>query len=214
MRRLLFIIALATSWCGAEPAPPQVLEQLQQQTLISGQFVQTRQLQGLPRPIKSSGNFIFWRGHGLYWETLLPFYQATTFSTDEVITWLAPEGPAQPPANKDPVQKYVNRILLSVFSADMSTIDKLFSSRWQLDGDSWSLELTPINAAVKKVIDHARLGGGRHLQQLLVASRGGDVSLMEFEQVVAPAQLNTAQCARFNRQGDSPCPEPASAVAE
>ena len=190
------------------------MEQMQQHPLVSGQFVQTRQLQGLPRPIISSGNFIFWRQHGLYWETLQPFYQATTFTRDEVITWLAPEGPAQPAVSKDPVQKYVNRILLSVFGADMGMIDKLFSSQWQSDGDNWSVALTPANATVEKAIAHAHLSGAQYLQQLRVTSSSGDVSTMVFDQVQAQAQLAAAQCARFSRNGAIRCPQLATSAVE
>lgn len=216
MLRLLIVITLAwaSPWSLAEPAPAQVVQGMQQHPLIAGQFVQTRQLQGLPRPITSSGNFIFWRQHGLYWETLQPFYQATTFTADEVITWLAPEGPAQQAPSRDPVQKYVNRILLSVFGADMSMIDKLFSSQWQTDGDNWSVALTPANAAVEKAIAHAHLSGAQYLQQLQVTSRSGDVSTMVFDQVQAPTQLAAAQCARFSRDGAIECPQAATSTVE
>lgn len=218
MLRLLITIALTLAWVSpwsqAQPAPQHVLQQLQQHPLVGGQFVQTRQLQGLPRPITSSGNFIFWRQHGLYWETLLPFYQATTFTADEVITWLAPEGPAQQAGARDPVQKYVNRILLSVFGADMGMIDKLFSSQWHIDGENWALELTPANSAVEKAIKHAHLSGAQHLQQLQVTSRSGDVSTMEFDRVQAASELTGEQCARFSRDGASACPQAASSEVE
>jgi len=214
--RFLIIITLAStgSWSQAESTTTQVVAHMQQHPLISGEFLQTRQLQGLPRPIISSGNFIFWRQHGLYWETLQPFYQATTFARDEVITWLAPEGPAQPAASRDHVQKYANRILLSIFGADMEMIDGLFSSQWHSDGDNWSVVLTPANASVKKAISNAHLSGMQYLQQLRVTSSNGDVSTMVFDQVQAQTQLTAAQCARFSRNGVIPCPQAATRAVE
>lgn len=208
MRTLVLLAALVLAVPGgiAEPAPEHIVAQLQQYPVISGKFVQTRQLQGLSRPIRSDGNFLFWRDHGLYWETLRPFYQATTFTADDVISWPAPEGPALASETNDRVQQYVSRILLSVFSADLSLIDKLFSSRWTVDGEHWSLELTPVNDTVGKVIERARLAGEHHLRQLQVATRNGDISTMDFAEVLAPAPLLPAQCARFVRQGELPCP--------
>lgn len=205
------LLALLTSAAHAQTDSGQIIKRLQQHSLVAGRFTQTRELQGLSRPITSSGKFIFWRHHGLYWETLSPFYQATTFTDDELISWLSPRGPAAKAAPDDRVQRHVSRILLALFAADMSTIDKLFDSRWTVDEAGWSLELTPANAAVGKVIDRAWLRGEQQLRQLRIATRNGDVSTIRFEDVMAPAALEPSRCARFNRQATLRCPDPVAA---
>ena len=204
---ITLLLALAAPTIHAANGSEQLIEQLRQHAIIEGRFEQTRQLQGLSRPLISSGSFIFWRRHGLYWETLTPFYQATTFTDKELINWLSPQGPAEPASTDDPVQKHVSRILLAVFSTDMSTIDKLFNSNWATDDHGWSLELTPANAAVSKLIEHVRLRGDQHLRQLQVASANGDVSTMRFDQIVAPARLEPSRCSRFDRRGTLRCPD-------
>jgi hypothetical protein len=210
MRSLLTFtgLLLLCGYCAAQLTPAAVIEQLQSHQSISGRFQQRRQLQGLPRPIDSSGSFIFWRGQGLYWETLAPFYQATTFTRDETITWLTPAGAAEAAQPGDPAQQTISRVLLAVFSADMAMLERLFESDWRVDGEGgWSLLLTPRNDTIKKAIDHARLEGAGHVRQLQVKTASGDLNTLVFEQVVSPATITPDQCSRFSRQGNSHCPQ-------
>lgn len=190
----------------AESPPDELLEPLRQQLLIGGKFEQTRALQGLPRPIVSSGKFLFWRDHGLYWETLLPFYQATTFTTDETLQWLSPQGPAETGNARDPAQKYISRILLAVFSADLRAIDNLFDSSWQIDGNSWQVELTPANRTVAKFIERAILSGDQYIRQLQITSHNGDSNTVHFDDISAPAQGTAERCSRFSTTGELRCP--------
>ncbi len=213
VRAWLVLLALGTALPAAaqEPAPSpariaEITRQLQSQSMIGGQFVQTRALHGLPRPLLASGRFVYWRDHGLYWETLAPFYQATTFTSTDLINWPEPVGPPQPRGPDDPIQQHVTGILLAVFSADLQRLEGLFESRWRLDGDAWTLTLEPANKVVRRVIAHATLSGARQLRTLTVASRAGDVNTMEFREVAALAGLPQALCERFAREPGLACP--------
>lgn len=215
------LLALAAACHGAPgqattaPAAERIAEitrQLQAPRLVGGAFIQHRALQGLPRPLQASGRFVFWRDHGLYWETLAPFYQATTFTGSDVINWPAPSGPPQPAGQADPAQQHISGILLAVFSADLQRIEGLFDGRWQIDDGTWTLTLAPANAVVGRVIAYAELSGDTHLRQLTVASRAGDVNTMTFSEVAALGALPAAVCARFARSPGQPCPAAADTV--
>ena len=216
---LLLTAALALPCGAADGQPPDpasiaaITRQLQAPQLVGGAFVQTRALHGLAHPLQASGRFVFWRERGLYWETQQPFYQATTFTSAEVINWPEPSGPPQPKGPEDPLQQHITAILLAVFSADLRRIEGLFDSHWQIRGDAWTLTLAPASKAVQRIIDHATLSGEKHLRTLTVATRAGDVNTMEFREVTALANLPQPICLRFSRQPDPSCP-PVTATPE
>ncbi len=181
------------------------LLQLQQHPIVQGDFTQRRQLSGLPRAIESSGRFIFSRQHGLYWETLQPFYQATTFGVDDLIYWDSIDGPALEAGPRDPVQQYVSQVMLSLFSADMGELDKLFNSQWHGDVNNWSLQLLPAQTAVARIIARVQLRGGQYLRSLSVETRSGDRNTLLLDRITIPATLSPSQCQRFSRSGEASC---------
>ena len=181
------------------------LLQLQQHPIVQGNFTQRRKLSGLPRAIESKGRFVFWRQHGLYWETLQPFYQATTFGVDDLIYWDSIDGPALEAGPKDPVQQYVSQVMLSLFSADMGELDKLFKSQWHGDRNNWSLQLLPAQTAVARVIARVQLRGGQYLRSLSVETRSGDRNTMLLDKIKTPATLSPTQCLRFSRSAEASC---------
>lgn len=214
LRAGVVFAALLLAWIAAraDDQPSRAfLQQLQQQTLTSGEFEQTRVLQGMPKPLTSSGTFIFWREQGLYLETLEPFYQASTFTETELINWLTPSGAAEPANKGDPVQRYISRILLAVFQADLSALEQLFQSSWELDGPDWSVTLLPASKMVANVIDQVRLEGDTHLRLLEVTAHNGDVNRMLFS-ALAQEDPQAERCARFSRDGTLRCPTPDAAT--
>lgn len=206
---LLFVAFIAAGAATADkPAPawqqPQ-LEQLRQHAIVSGNFRQQRQLSGLPRALESSGQFVFWREHGLYWETVKPFYQATTFTADDVIHWTSIESPALEAGPHDPVQGYVSKVMLSLFSADLQALDKLFTGQWRTDDHNWSLELLPIQAGIARVIKGIQLDGDQYLRRISVDTRNGDRNTLWLEQITTPATLSPRHCQRFSRENERAC---------
>ncbi len=208
---LLLITAIAggRGMAIADSPPPtwqaSPLAHLQQHTIVSGEFRQQRQLTGLPRALESSGRFVFWRGHGLYWETLLPFYQATTFTVGDVIHWTSENGPPLDAGPEDPVQNYVSKVMLSLFSADPGALDRFFASQWRSVDDDWSLQLEPAHEGVARVIKTIRLEGDQYLRRLSVTSANGDRNVLMLEQISAPIAISPAQCRRFSRANDKAC---------
>jgi hypothetical protein len=211
--RLCLILLLAVASAGAaataeNPVPERrqsQLEQLRQHAIVSGNFRQQRQLKGLPRALESSGRFVFWRQHGVYWETLKPFYQATTFTGDRTVQWASKDGPALEAGADDPVQRYVNKVMLALFSADLRALDKHFSAQWQNEGGNWSLELVPLQAGIARVIENIRLDGNQYLRRISVATRNGDRNTMWLEQITTPPSLSPFQCSRFGLDNEGAC---------
>ena len=78
--RLLFVALLALLPGFAQPAESSFAQLLAEQSIIRGQFLQTRTLPGLAQPQISSGRFIYVREKALLWRTEAPVTEEIVFA--------------------------------------------------------------------------------------------------------------------------------------
>lgn len=186
-------------------ASEQISRQMRQYQVVKGRFEQWRNLTGIPRPIRSSGRFIYWRKHGLYWETQKPISQASTFTSDAIIHWQSDTATRQADRSSSPVQKHISRILLAVFGGDLQALEKLFDSRWSSAAEHWIVDLTPTATTVKQVIQKITLSGGDYINSLSLDASNGDTTQIHFTHISAFAHPATDDC-RFFDLDFSSCP--------
>ena len=81
------------------------LEDLQQRLnhpVISADFVQKRSLQGMKKPIISSGNFIVSTEKGLYWSQISPFNLTMVLTKDKLLQQIEKGQPEILTAKRNP----------------------------------------------------------------------------------------------------------------
>lgn len=190
-------------------ASEQLFLQIRQHQVVKGRFEQLRTLTGIPRPIHSSGRFIYWRDHGLYWETQEPISQASTFTLDAIIHWQTTTTPQQADRSSSPIQRQISRILLAVFGGDIQSLEKLFDSRWSSGSESgakqWTVDLTPTMAAVKQVVEKITLSGGKYVKKLSLDASNGDTTQIQFTNISTFAYPAVDDCPYFDLDSSS-CP--------
>lgn len=183
----------------ASEQPPWIIHQHQ---FMEGRFEQWRNLAGIPRPIRSSGRFIYWRNHGLYWETQEPISQASTFTLDTIIHWQPTTHSRQANRTSSPVQKQISRILLEVFGGDIQSLEKLFDSRWnpkpEPSAKLWTVGLTPKTATIKRVVEKITLSGENYISSLNLDASNGDTTRIHFTNIRAFAHPATDDCQYFD----------------
>lgn len=191
----------------------QLSRQITQHQIVRGRFEQWRTLTGIPRPIRSSGHFIYWRDHGLYWETGKPISQASTFTPDAIIHWQSgidlQQTKRQSDKSSSPVQKQISRILLAVFGGDIQSLEKLFNSYWSTDQEQktkqWTVELTPTAASIKRVVEKITLSGGDYISNLNLDASNGDTTRIHFTDLGASVYPTANDCPYFDLDS-SLCP--------
>lgn len=142
------------------------LEQLQ---VLRGRFVQHRLLRDIPRPLKSSGEFLLLRDRGIWWHTQLPLDSTLSFAAGD-------QGAGQPAA----------AVFLALFALDLDTLARSFDLfMLQTDGH-WLLGLRPRDAAVAAWIGQITLGGSRQVERVSLLEATGDRSEIELDSVAAP----------------------------
>ena len=213
---LAFVLTLATLCSTATlsqrvyadntaAASEQLSRKMHQHQVVKGRFEQWRNLTGIPRPIRSSGRFIYWRNHGLYWETQKPISQASTFTPDAIIYWQPDTAARQADRSSSPVQKQISRILLAVFGGDIRSLEKLFDSRWDSEAEQWTVGLTPTATMVKQVIQKITLSGRDYINSLSLDASNGDTTQIHFTDISAFVYPAADDCQYFDLDTSS-CP--------
>lgn len=184
----------------------QVVEKLRQAQIISGQFSQEKVMQGMKMPIKSSGDFIFWREHGLYQEAKIPFFNAFTITEDQLINWNANGKGTLIKENAAIVQREINKTLLSFFKADIVLIAQRFDTEWDFYTEGhWRLRLTPKLAAIAEHMTLIELAGADLVESLRITAGNGDITHMQFSHQVEKTTLSVSECQRFFLQPAAIC---------
>jgi len=198
--------AMSPVWAQAEADKiQQITSQLRSHVLLSGEFKQTRKLQGFSRSIESTGIFTYWQGRGLYWETQQPFFQASTFIQDGVIDWRKSDGLAGILIDDNPVLKNISSIIVPLVGGDLAKLDNTFDSSWVFDDAGWSMALDPDSFMVKKAIDRIEVSGGQFIRALVISTPGNDTTEITFLNMTSTDSPNRQQCEYFQVSDSDAC---------
>ncbi|MEK6806581.1 MAG: outer membrane lipoprotein carrier protein LolA [Pseudomonadota bacterium] len=143
--------------------------------LLSGRFVQTKSLEGLAQPLRSSGQFTYARDHGVLWQVQQPF------AADYVLAdgRLSVAGDGTPPAFGGEVA----RLLTALFTLDLEMLARSFELSVQRGKSDWSLRLTPRHRALSAALREVRLEGRSHLQRVSLLDEDGNTTRIELQRL-------------------------------
>jgi outer membrane lipoprotein-sorting protein len=169
---------------------------LQDAQSLRGAYDQLKQLHELPRPLASSGRFLFLRDSGIAWTTVEPFASELVITRDHLIQR---EGgnEIEVSSAQQPAVQMVAEIFFAVFSLDFDTLGSLFELYGGGDADGrWTLGLRPKQAAGS--ITSIRISGGTEVEQVVLSESSGDTTRIQLHDVRISAQApGAADYARF-----------------
>ncbi|MGF1688564.1 outer membrane lipoprotein carrier protein LolA [Photobacterium japonica] len=164
-------------------------QQLAAQTVVRGDFTQTRHMAMFSAPLQSSGHFLLAQDHGLLWQQTVPFPVSLVLTQDKLSQQFG-DSPAQVIAAKDnPMVFYFSHLFLSLFKGDTQQLTEQFTvsltqpaspESGESAGAQWALTLTPTAAPLNAVFQHIRLSGGQFIDQLVLTEKRGDVTEIQF----------------------------------
>lgn len=176
----------------------EIVSRLRNIGVMTGSFVQERQLVGMSKPLSAEGEFVFWREQGLYQETQKPFFNAFSLVGDQLINWTE-DGKGEVVKEQSAlVQREINKTLLSFFNADIELIQQRFEVEWTfLENNRWALKMTPRIAAIAKQMKKVELHGDVFVSQLDVFGANGDITRLIFSSQKESQYPTRAQCEKF-----------------
>ncbi|MCL1824398.1 MAG: outer membrane lipoprotein carrier protein LolA [Proteobacteria bacterium] len=185
----------------AQAADPALLNAIQSRlsidTVIRGDFTQTRQLAGIKKPLLANGVFTVEKTQGVLWRTLTPFPQTTRITQGEILQKDGDRVLMTLRADREPAVNAISRVLFSLFAGDISALAEYFDYSGQIKGDAWQLSFTPREAGLRAVIGSLSLEGDNVVRQVTLASAAGDVTRIAFSNVATAAALTADERAQF-----------------
>ncbi|MCH1931072.1 outer membrane lipoprotein carrier protein LolA [Shewanella sp. A25] len=182
---------------------------------VRGQFVQSRQLKVLKKPLVSRGQFIFDKEKGLIWQQLAPF-ESLLMLKDKQLIQRDSQGRVQVSqsdanAGAAAMGDLLPNLVRAMLSGDVSGLAQNFELHLlTLDEKQWQLGLTPKDATVKKAIANMVLAGSDKVESLVLMSSEPSVTVqdltrIDFSELIQGA-LNEAEAAQFSLVTESPQP--------
>lgn len=201
----VLVFFAAQSQAATDQQIAKVIKQVNDIRFIQGQFTQQKKITGIDYPLKTQGQFMFWKGQGLYLVNEKPFFNAMTVTSTGVINWQADGTATMAQEQSGIIQREVNKTLLAFFSADIAAIEQRFTIEWGFDKEQWQLSLTPKLDVIQKNMRVAIIRGKQYMNELSVVAANGDQTDITFSAQQQSDQPTQAQCHRFYLPSQNAC---------
>lgn len=175
-----------------------VQKQLQQPTILKGDFIQLKRLEGFKKPLESRGRFIVIRERGVLWQTIQPFASTMKITRDEIVQKDGNRTTFHMDASKEPVIRAINNVLFSMFSGDVARLQHLFNLDGEITEKGWRLLLRPKDAAMTKVIREVHLEGGKLVESIDIRDTNGDQTTLRFTNMNSAGSLTVQEKTQFD----------------
>jgi hypothetical protein len=175
----------------------EVRARLAPEPVTQGEFLQTRKLAQIKKPLVSNGRFLVVRELGVIWENIAPMAQTMRLTKGEILQTSGGETLMRLSVDKEPVVGIINSILFGMLAGDLEALAKHFSYSGKLEGDKWRLDFIPKDTNLARLIQSLTLSGGHDVEQVEIISAAGDVTHIEFKAQTYAGQLSAADKQRF-----------------
>ncbi|CAH6783122.1 putative transmembrane protein [Vibrio chagasii] len=179
---------------------------LSENSIVRGEFTQTRNMEMFAQPLTSHGTFLLDKSSGLLWTQTTPF-PVNLVLTDNKLSQKFADQPAKIITDKEnPMAFYFSHIFLSVFHGDTQKLQEQFSLSFQPatvqssdhNTGSWTLTLKPKSAPMNAVFEAITLQGNGDIERIELKEIRGDSTVIEFSQLShQPEVLSDAEAQQF-----------------
>lgn len=210
---LPLMLLLASSAFAAAPVfdNPVNAEQLKQMTacaarelaktpVLRGTFVQRKFLNGIPKPLKSSGSYVISRDQGIWWHTQLPFDSDFILTSNSMVQLDDGKVAARLNAEQQPGLRVVGDVFFSIFSLDPSALAgnfELFGQRGERD--AWTMGLRPRSGAMRNVMSETVITGAVRVDKVEFWDSHADRTEITLSSSANVAPLTTEEAALFKK---------------
>jgi hypothetical protein len=193
---LLLLCLVAVPWNCSFAAPPvpkdvfeldevtnsdiaAVLKRIAPAQTFRAQFNQEKQVQGMLRPVQSSGNFLFSQEHGIVWQILSPFASRLIITPKGVKREVEGQPSQFFKAAEDPAARGVSQIFLGLFGNGSKSPAEVFQIYFREGGESWVVGLVPKNSQLRVFLHGIVLVGDKKIEKIWILE-GLDETFIEF----------------------------------
>jgi hypothetical protein len=163
---------------------------------VRGNFTQIKTLSGVSKKLNSEGFFIIDKSMGIVWITEKPIYQTLKVSGSGIRIGNKSGVLMNLDARSEPSVKYINELVLAIFSGNMSALERLFNYAGDVTAKGWSLELMPKNTA-SSLFKKITIVGSSSISRISFISKDGDLTEVIFSDVRLATVLSKDETLQF-----------------
>lgn len=168
--------------------------------VLRGSFVQRKFLSGIPKPLKSSGNYVIARDQGIWWHTLLPFDSDFILTPNSMVQLDDGKISARLSADQQPGLRVVGDVFFSIFSLDPSGLAGNFEMFGQHgERDTWIMGLRPKSSALRSVMSETVITGATRVDKVEFWDSHGDRTEITLSSSANAAPLSAEEAALFKK---------------
>ena len=156
----------------------QVKAKLTDAPVLTGTFEQSKQVKGFKRPLKSSGTYRVAKAEGVQWNTQKPFASELTVRAGDITNKQNGVEVFKLDAKSEPGVRLITELLFSLLAGDLPALSSHFEQAGEVGEKDWRIELTPKDAALKKVFVHITLKGDTAVRSVHLLEAAGDATLI------------------------------------
>ncbi len=201
-RVLLYALLLAAAPLvqAADAAVEAITQAVARPDVLRGQFTQEKQVSGFRNPLRSQGQFVVARQHGVIWTTLEPFPSEVVVTADRILSRQRDGSTrVELDARQQPAMRSVNAIMFALMSGDVQVLSSQFNVQASREGQGWRLKLTPKSTMLAKAFESLTLQGDRYVRQVEIVEANKDRTQIQFSALTeAPASLSADEARRFD----------------
>lgn len=171
---------------------------LEQPAVLRGHFEQTKHVAGFSRPLRSSGDFLVARDHGVLWRTREPFAGELRLTREAIVATESGQTAFRLTADEEPTVRVINGLMFSLLNGEVNRLGEHFTIDGRAGGDGWTLALQPRQTGLAKLLTGVTLEGDRHVRRIVLDEANGDRTEIAFSgQSDTPAALTAEEAHGF-----------------
>ncbi|WP_305075407.1 LolA family protein [Propionivibrio sp.] len=183
----------------------QIGAQIEQFQVVRAEFVQTKQMAALKRPLVTSGHLTFSRQHGVLWQIEKPYRVSYVLGETKIVEIGGSGGDSVRRVRETrdvPGLAQVGRVFRAMLGANSDALREYFDVAAQGTPAQWSIALTPRQSQLARFLSGMELSGGRFVEEIRISEAGGDDTRIRLSNSQGAAALNDAEATLFGTEND------------
>jgi len=189
---VLFFLTAALPTTTLSAAESSVLDQIgekiSQYPVIRAEFIQTKQMQALKRPLITTGQFTYAQSDGVLWQIAQPYHISYVLGEDKIVEIGANGLRKERGLREVAGLAQVGRVFRAVLGANASALHSYFditvpNNSEQNDVGKWQLILKPKQQQISKSLSMITLSGSQFVETIVITEASGDSTTLRFKNI-------------------------------
>ncbi|TRZ56172.1 MAG: outer membrane lipoprotein carrier protein LolA [Rhodocyclaceae bacterium] len=202
---LFFLLPMSVQALSAESDTlSRIGAQMEQHPMVRADFIQSKQMPALKRPLVTSGRLVYSRRHGVLWQIEQPYRMSYVLGEDRIIE-IAADGTRRERGLRDvPGLAQVGRVFRAMLGANTAALRDLFEVSVQGSPEKWEIDLKPRQAQLAQFLSGLQLSGGHYLESIRISEAGGETTQIRFRNTQGGGVPNEAELQLFGGEVGKP----------